>query len=308
MNPSERSDFIKKLASAAGFQFCGLSEAFLLKAEEEHYRNWLEKEQWGEMDYLRRNFEKRLDPRTVMPDAKTVIGLLSGYHPGTEIPCDDNYIIARYALGRDYHVRIKDMMKEMVAGMEREFAGIRCMPFVDSGILMEKAWAQQCGLGWRGKNTLLINRRHGSWFFIGIILTDLETDHDSPARNHCGTCERCIRACPTGALESPHVLNPLKCIAYHTIETKGELPVEIRDQFHDRIFGCDICQEVCPFNRDPLVNDDPGCKPDPRLTSMRKKDWEHLSQEEFDSIFSGSSIVRTGYETLMRNIRFVSGK
>jgi epoxyqueuosine reductase len=308
MNPSERSDIIKKLATTAGFQLCGLSEAIPLSAEEEHYRAWLGKEQWGNMEYLRRNFEKRLDPRSVMPESRTVIALLTSYYTGMEIPSENNYIIARYALGRDYHVRIKEMMEQMVASMKREFGEIRCMPFVDSGVLMEKAWAQQCGIGWRGKNTLLINRRHGSWFFIGIILTDLETAHDDVARDHCGTCEKCLKACPTGALEAPHVLNPLKCIAYNNIETTGEMPSELQGQFHDRIFGCDICQEVCPFNRDPLVNNDPECKPNPDLAALRKKDWEELSSAQFEDLFRQTSVIRTSYETLMRNIRFISGK
>jgi epoxyqueuosine reductase len=200
------------------------------------------------------------------------------------------------------------MMNKMVALMEHEFGPVKCHSFVDSGLVMEKAWAQRCGVGWRGKNTLLINRHHGSWFFIGILLTDLQTKHDTPEKDYCGNCDRCMRACPTGALEAPHVLNPLKCISYHTIETNDALPEDLRGLFGNRMFGCDICQEACPFNGKPLVSDDPGCLPDPRLAGMRKKDWVTLGREEFGTIFKDTPVIRTGYDTLMRNIRFVTEK
>ncbi len=308
MDLSDRSRAIKELAVKAGFHHCGLSSAIALSEEKDHYLTWLDKKHWGIMDYLRRNLDKRLDPHLVMPEARTVIALLVSYFSGIEIASEDNLLIARYARGRDYHVRVRERLNDLASGLKNAFPGSTCRPFVDSGIIMEKAWAQRCGVGWRGKNSLLVNKTHGSWFFIGILLTDLETAYDTPETDHCGNCDRCLRACPTGALESPHVLNPLKCIAYHTIEIKGDIPGEFRGRFSNRIFGCDICQEVCPFNSKPLVNSDPDCLPDPHLTHMRKRDWENLTRDEFDRVFDGTPVIRTGYETLVRNIRFVTGK
>jgi epoxyqueuosine reductase len=241
-----------------------------------------------------------------MPEARTVITLLTSYNPETGIPAEDNLIIARYARGRDYHERVKRMLEEVTGGMAEAFGEIRCKRFVDSGVLLEKAWAQQCGVGWRGKNTLLINREHGSWFFIGIILTDLETEYNIPEKDRCGACDRCIRACPTGALEAPHLLNPLKCISYHTIENRETIPDKLSGKFSGRIFGCDICQEVCPFNREPYVNKDPGCQPAPELVAMRRTDWENLTPEKFLCLFRGTPVSRTGYDLLLRNIRFVA--
>src|SRR5512138_2093237 len=202
MTPSVHSKIIKELAARTGFQHCGLSPATPLADEEEHYRTWLDQRHWGVMEYLYRNFGKRLDPRLVMPEARTVIALLTTYNSPVEIPSDDNLLIARYARGKDYHVRVKAMMNKLVARMGHAFGLVKCHAFVDSGLVMEKAWAQRCGVGWRGKNTLLINRHHGSWFFIGILLTDLETEHDTPEKDYCGNCDRCMRACPTGALEA----------------------------------------------------------------------------------------------------------
>lgn len=306
MTPGKRSEIIRELAGKAGFQHCGTTAAEPLSGEALPYREWLGRQQWGNMEYLQKNYEKRLDPRKVMPEARTVITLLTSYNPEVEIPTEDNFIIARYARGKDYHKRVKGMLQKVIDGMAEQFGEVRCKPFVDSGVLMEKAWAQQCGLGWRGKNTLLINREHGSWFFIGIILTDLETGHDAPEQDRCGTCDRCIRACPTGALEAPHLLNPLKCISYQTIENKGPIPAGLSGKFSGRIFGCDICQEVCPFNRDPLVNPDPDCQPNPELVAMRRKDWESLTTERFLRLFRDTAVSRTGYDLLLRNIQFNS--
>ncbi|HNW76528.1 MAG TPA: tRNA epoxyqueuosine(34) reductase QueG [Bacteroidales bacterium] len=308
MIPEERSKTIRTLSEKAGFDYCGFAPASVLSAEIDPYRRWIEKKHWGSMEYLHRDYSRRLDPRQIMAESRTVIALLAGYFPERQIPREDNYILSRYAVGKDYHVRIKDMLDTMTGEMEKEFPGILCRSFVDSGVLMEKAWAQQCGLGWRGKNTLLINPEHGSWFFIGIILTDLETAWDNPGQDRCGACDRCLNACPTGALEAPHVLNPLKCIAYQTIESKEELPADLREKFNDRIYGCDLCQEVCPYNRKPLIKDNPDCAPSQDLMFLRKHDWDSLTPEQFKTLFHHTPVKRIGYEKLMRNIRFVSGK
>lgn len=307
MTPEPPPDLIRRLAAETGFQACGFASAGLLSEEEERYSDWLRREQWGEMHYLSSKASQRLDPRRVMPEAKSVIALLVSYHSGVDIPSEDNYLIARYARGKDYHVYVKNMLKKMASELNARFPGALFRPFVDSGVLMEKAWAQRCGVGWRGKNTLLVNRGLGSWVFIGILLTDLELQPDPPEPDRCGTCDRCVKACPTGALEEPYRLNPLRCIAYHTIEHDREIPEEFRGRFGNRIFGCDICQEACPHNREPLINPDPAFRPVPDLVSMRKKEWESLTEEGFDRLFRGSSVRRAGYEALIRNIRFVSG-
>jgi epoxyqueuosine reductase len=308
MTPGERSPVIRKLAAEAGFQLCGIAPARPLHEEEAHYREWLDRNLWGDMSYLFTNYEKRIDPLKIMPEAKSVIGLLSGYHSGVEIPGEDNYYVARYARGKDYHERIRLMLDNLTRGLNAHFGEIRCASFVDSGVMMEKAWAEQCGLGWRGKNTLLIHPEHGSWFFIALVLTDIEAAPNIPGSDRCGSCDQCIRACPTGALERPYVLNPLKCISYHTLENKKEIPKDLAGLFRDRIVGCEICQEVCPFNKKPLVNPDPGLRPSPALAAMRKPGWEALTPEQFKTVFEGTPPMRTGYERLCRNIRFAGSK
>ena len=260
------------------------------------------------MTYLLKNYEKRIDPGQVLPGVKSIIGLLSGYESGTEIPEEGNYVISRYARGKDYHMRIRRMLDHLTSALKAQFGEARHQSFVDSGVMHEKAWAELCGLGWRGKNTLLIHPRHGSWFFIGLILTQVEAAPDTPGQDHCGTCERCIRACPTGALIQPHVLDPLKCIAYQTIENKKEIPRELSGKFRDRIYGCDICQEACPFNKAPLINPDPEIRPSPALAAFRKADWEQLTREQFDTLFEGTAVMRAGYERFTRNIRFAQEK
>src|SRR5512138_3380449 len=208
MTPEESSSVIRKLALEAGFQLCGIAPARPLLEEQDHYREWLNMSRWGEMTYLLKNYEKRIDPGQVLPGVKSVIGLLSGYESGIGIPEEGNYVISRYARGKDYHVRIRRMLDHLTSALKAQFGEARHQSFVDSGVMNEKAWAELCGLGWRGRNTLLIHPRHGCWFFIGLILSQVDAAPDTPGHDHCGTCERCIRACPTGALTRPHVLDP----------------------------------------------------------------------------------------------------
>ncbi len=244
------SEQIKKEAIRTGFDFCGIAPAMALSEEEEkNYREWIRMGNYGNMAYLEKNLEKRLDPRNVMPGTKSVIALLLNYYPQVQIPAENNYIISKYAYGKDYHTTAKNMLAKRLNLFSASEPAANAEAFIDSGVLMEKYWAEKCGLGWRGKNTLLINKDRGSFHFIAIILSSLELEYDLPATDHCEACDRCVRACPTGALEQPHVLNPLKCISYQTIENPEPVPEFVAGRMHDRIFGCDICQDACPFNQ-----------------------------------------------------------
>lgn len=303
MNIADHAQTIRNEALRMGFTICGFTAVSELTTEGKRYKEWLEHERWGKMEYLKKNYKLRLDPREVMPEARSVITLGVSYNPKEIIPQEDNFIISRYAYGKDYHVVIRDLLDNLVERLKKIYPGILCQRFIDSGVLLEKAWAQRAGLGWQGKNTLLINKHYGSFLFIGIILTDLEIDPDPPHADHCGSCSRCLDACPTGALEQPYVLNPLKCISYHNIEVKDEIPAEIRERMGDRIYGCDICQEVCPFNRHAPALTLSALDPSPGLAGMRKADWIVLSEEGFNKIFRESAVRRRGYRKLMQTIR-----
>lgn len=305
MNKSECARTIREEALNTGFTLCGFSMARELEHEGSHYSEWLGKELWGKMEYLKKNYSVRIDPRKVMQDARSVITLGISYNPKEIIPRGDNFIIARYAYGQDYHVLIRDLLDELINRLQILWPGMKCQRFVDSGVILEKAWAQRSGIGWQGKNTILINRHYGSFLFIGIILTNLDIPPDQSQADHCGTCSRCLEACPTGALEKPYFLNPLKCISYHTIEVQEDIPNDIKARSGDRICGCDICQEVCPFNKSAPVLTLSSLEPSPGLMAMRKQDWTSLSEEKFNEMFRDSAIKRTGYRKLMQTIRGV---
>jgi len=297
---------IRTKALELGFSFCGFAKAGSLEQERDFFVSYLREKRNAGLHYLERDPEKRTDPRLVFEGTQTVIGLLLNYFPEEILPEEDNFIISKYAYGRDYHEVLKERTNALVLYMKEEYGPARAKTFVDSGPVMEKAWAQQCGLGWPGKNTLLINPEKGSFYFIAIILTDLLIEPDAAETDHCGNCSLCMDACPTGALENPYELNPSKCLSYLTIEEKSDIPEELQDKFHNRIYGCDICQDVCPYN--PLavphaVND---FLPSPTMKSYRKQDWLQLTEEQFESLFKGSAIHRVGYEKLMKNIRIAA--
>lgn len=241
-----------------------------------------------------------------MKEARSVIALLMNYFPSEVIPEADNFIIAKYAYGKDYHFVMKERMKKLALFLKEELHATSVRTFVDSAPLLEKKWAQLCGLGWIGKNTLLINKSAGSFFVIGILLTDLILDYDTPETDHCGKCDKCMKACPTGALQEPCKLDPGLCIAYHTLENKGELPSELKDKFNDRIYGCDICQDVCPFNSFAKPTTEREFSPHSSLFTMKKKNWINLDQATFTKLFTGTPVDHIGYDWLKRNIRFVS--
>ncbi len=273
--------------------------------EAEWLSAYLERKPPGAFDYLSTTLAERLDPRQIMEDAKSVIVLLLNYYAPEIAHEETDFIIARYAYGKDYHIVMKKKLEKLIIFMKAEAGEIRANAFVDSGPVMEKAWAQRGGAGWIGKNTLLITKPAGSFFFIGIILTNLEMEPDEPERDHCGACNKCMEACPTGALEMPYTLNPGRCISFWTIENKSVIPEELKDKFHNRIYGCDICQDVCPYNKFAIPNNEPAFTVSDDLKSIRKEDWLTLTEEEFARIFRDSPVMRTGYDKMMRTVRFL---
>jgi epoxyqueuosine reductase len=297
---------IKAKAIDLGFAFCGFAKAVALEEDLAFFTTYLREKRNAKLDYLARAPEKRMDPRKVFEGARTVIGLLMNYFPGETLPAEDNFIISKYGYGKDYHEILKARTNILVHFMNEEYGPLNAKSFVDSGPVLEKAWAQRCGLGWRGKNTILINPSKGSFHFIATILTDLVIEPDIPEKDHCGNCHLCLDACPTGALEAPYTLTPSKCISYLTIKEKEDIPRELLEKFHDRIYGCDICQDVCPYNRFAVPHSTPEFFLPERLKKMRKRDWLQLTQEEFGILFRDSAIQRPGYEKLMKNIRNVA--
>lgn len=259
------------------------------------------------MEYMTRDSDKRLDPRLLLPGARSVISLLMNYFPGEKLPVKDNYKIAKYAYGKDHHVVIRERLNGFIDEIKARSGGCEARAFTDSAPVMEKAWAERAGLGWRGKHSLIIHPKFGSFFFIGDIITDLELEYDQPdVKDLCKSCTRCIDACPTGAIIAPRVLDARKCISYLTIEYRGELPAGEQDNFKESLFGCDICQDICPWNRHPKPNSESAFQPDPGLKEMNKEKWEQLTEGQFRELFRNSAVIRTKYAGLKRNISFLS--
>ncbi|MCX6250228.1 MAG: tRNA epoxyqueuosine(34) reductase QueG [Bacteroidetes bacterium] len=297
---------IKTKALEIGFSYCGFAKSAPIPEYWQHYIRILQKGIPDQLDYLNKYSRQRLDPRLVMKEAKTVIALLVNYYPPEIIPEEDNFILGKYAYGKDYHVVIRKKLNELAHYLKEHCPESKTLAFVDSGVLMEKAWAQICGLGWIGKNTILINKNAGSFFFIGILLTDLEIEPDLPETDHCGNCRKCLDACPTKAITNPYELNPALCISFHTIETKLGIPEFLIDKFSDQIYGCDICQDVCPYNKFAIPHQESSFLPDERLKTMRKNDWNSLTPGMFEEIFNKSPLSRIGYDKLMDTIHWLS--
>jgi len=298
----EMNQKIKAEALRLGFSHCGIALAEPLDHLRPFYEDYLARGKHQTLTYISTNYERRLNPELLLPGVKSVVALLMNYYPPQLIPEADNYIIAKYAWGKDYHTVMNEKMDDMMAFMEKISPGTPGKVFMDSGPVLEKTWAMRCGTGWLGKNTLLINRTGGSFYFIGIILTCQELVPDPPETDHCGACDRCIKACPTSALEKPYELNIAKCLSYQTLENKDNIPAEIMACLGDRIYGCDICQDVCPYNRLAKPDQHPLFFPSEDLLKMRKKDWEALTGEDFDRLFSDSGIKKKGYRRLMKNL------
>ncbi len=308
MDLKERSNRIKVKAIDLGFLACGISRAVFLEEEREHLENWLSEGMNGEMGYMARNQEKRLDPRLLFDGAKSVVSVLLNYFPGVGQSDPEAPVLAKYAYGKDYHIVLKEKLNELLTYIQDEVVPCQGRAFTDSAPVLDKAWAVRAGLGWIGKNTNLISAEHGSFFFIGELILDTELVPDEKiVRDHCGNCTRCIDACPTKAIVSTYVVDARSCISYQTIELKGELDEKLRGKFNSRVFGCDICQDVCPWNLKSEAHDEPGFNPHPRLMSLTKKEWQEMDKSLFDELFHKSAVKRAKYEGVKRNLRFIYG-
>ena len=300
------ASIIKSKARELGFDFCGISKAEFLEEEAPRLDAWLNKNYHGKMAYMANHFDKRLDPRKLVDGAKSVITLILNYYPEQTLPESASDLkLSKYAYGTDYHFVMKDKLKDLVQMMSEAIGEINGRVFVDSAPVMDKAWAKKSGVGWVGKHTNLINREIGSFFFIGEIICDLELEPDGPIKDYCGTCTRCVDACPTDAIVEPYVVDGSKCISYFTIELKKAIPDEVKGKFNNWIFGCDICQDVCPWNSFAQPHKTPQFEMHPQLKEFTRKDWEEITEELFQEIFRRSAVKRTKLEGLRRNIAFM---
>lgn len=296
-----RTQITKEKAKNLGFDFCGISKAGFLDDEARNLEKWLQKDYHGKMAYMANYFDKRLDPTKLVDGAKSVISVILNYFPENEL--ETELKISKYAYGEDYHFVLKRKLADLLSFMQENFGEINARIFVDSAPVMDKVWAKKSGLGWVGKHSNLINKEMGSFFFLGEIICDLEMETDGPIKDYCGTCTACIDACPTDAIAEPYVVDGSKCISYLTIELKENIPNEFKGKMENWIFGCDICQDVCPWNRFSKKHNNPEFVPSDQLRNIAK--WEEITQELFREIFKNSAIKRTKFEGLKRNISFI---
>jgi epoxyqueuosine reductase len=300
---SKISRQIKEVAKSLGFMSCGISKVEFLEKEATYLENWLKNGMNGEMSYMANHFDKRLNPALLVDGAKSVISVTLNYFPEKDLFAHKDLKISKYAYGTDYHFILKHKLKDLLKFLVAEFGDINARVFTDSAPIMDKAWAERAGLGWQGKNGMLINKQTGSFFFVGEIVLDVELDYDNPTLNHCGTCTKCIDACPTDAIESANVVNGSKCISYLTIELKDKiLPQSFKNQMEGWAFGCDICQDVCPWNKFSKPHKIPEFNPHPNLS---RTDLTELTEELFKELFKKSAIKRTKLDGLKRNIAFI---
>ncbi len=306
MNTQQLSLYIKRLASQIGFDSCGISKAQQLDEEARLLDAWLNQNLNGKMAYMGNHFEKRVDPRKLVDGAKSVISLSYNYFNNVKQTDANAPKIAMYALGKDYHTVVKDKLQLLFAAIKEHVGEVGGRCFVDSAPVLERAWAQRSGIGWVGKNTNILTKRRGSYFFLAEIIVDIELDYDSPVKDYCGTCTKCVDACPTDAIYEPYKLDASKCISYFTIELKDEmLPGDYKGKFENWMFGCDICQQVCPINSQAVKHNEPEFEPVKELLDMTKEDWNELKEEAFKSLFKHSAVKRTNFNGLKRNIDFL---
>ena len=306
-NKAKYTALIKAEAKRLGFLSCGISKAEFLEEEAPRLETWLNKNMQGEMRYMENHFDKRLDPRILVPGAKSVVSLLLNYFPEQE-QNKESYKISKYAYGTDYHFVIKDKLKTLLNHIRETVGAVDGRVFVDSAPVLDKAWAVKSGLGWMGKHSNVLTQQTGSFYFIAELIIDLELEYDTPVTDHCGTCTACIDACPTQAIVQPYVVDGSKCISYYTIELKEAIPPDVKGQFDDWMFGCDVCQDVCPWNRFSTSHNEPLFNPHPDVIAFAKADWEELTEEVFKELFKKSAVKRTKYSGLKRNIDFLKNE
>lgn len=304
--PEIYSDLIKAKAKKFGFQNCGISRAAFLEEDAQPLETWLTNNYHGEMSYMENYFDKRLDPRKLVEGSKSVISLSYNYFPEEEVFGIDDLKISKYAYGQDYHHIIKEVLKEMVAELQDEIGSFQYRIFTDSAPILERSWARKSGIGWVGKNANLITKQTGSFYFLAEIICDLELQQDEETTDHCGSCRKCIDACPTNAIISDKIIDGSKCISYATIELKNEIPETFKGNMENWMFGCDICQDVCPWNRFSKPHQQEKFKANPFMKSLRKSDWQELSQDLFSELFRKSPVKRTKFAGLKRNIEFLT--
>lgn len=308
MNPTSEkyARLIKSKAKKFGFQSCGISKAGFLEEEAHSLENWLRNDYHGKMSYMENHFDKRLDPTLLVEGSKSVISLSYNYFPAENLSSLESFKISKYAYGEDYHIVIKEILAEMVAELKEEIGDFECRVFTDSAPILERSWARKSGIGWVGKNANLITKKNGSFYFLAEIICDLELQADLAKTDHCGTCTKCIDACPTDAIVSEKVIDGSKCISYATIELKEEIPESFKNKMQDWMFGCDICQDVCPWNRFSAPHQQEKFKPNQFLQNYQKEDWKEVTQEVFSEIFRKSPVKRTKFAGLQRNIGFLA--
>ena len=305
-NITEHTRWIKEEAHRLGFSYAGISRAEQMEEEARRLEAWLNKGRHGQMAYMANHFDKRTDPRKLVPGARSVISLMYNYYTEETQEDPEAPKISKYAYGKDYHFVLKRKLKSLFYFIEEKIGKVEGRVFVDSAPVLERDWARRSGLGWMGKNTMLIHPRAGSYFFLAEVILDLELECDEPIKDYCGTCRRCIDACPTGAISPEgYILDGSKCISYFTIELKDAIPEQYRGKFENWMFGCDICQEVCPWNRFSRPHDEPAFEPKPELLDKTKQEWEEITEEVFRELFRQSAVKRTQYEGLKRNIAFL---
>ncbi len=298
------TQLIKAEAKRLGFLSCGISKADFLETEAPRLEQWLKNGFHGEMSYMENHFDKRLDPRLLVADAKSVVSLLLNYYPN-QLQNQDTYKISKYAYGEDYHFVIKEKLKSLLNFIQENIGEVSGRVFVDSAPVLDKAWAAKSGLGWVGKHSNLLTQKTGSFYFVAELILDLELEYDAPTTDHCGTCTACIDACPTQAIVAPYVVDGSKCISYFTIELKDNLPQEMKGKFEDWMFGCDVCQDVCPWNRFSKPNTENSFQPKSEILNFSKKDWQEITEETFRKVFQKSAVKRTKFDGLKRNINFL---
>ncbi len=306
MNASElHSKQIKEHAKRLGFLSCGISKAGFLEDEASRLEQWLAQGHHGSMTYMERNFDKRLDPTKLVPGAKSVVSLLYNYYPSAKQSDKEAPKLSKYAYGKDYHFVVKEKLKELMHSIEEEIGEVSGRAFVDSAPVLDKAWAAKGGLGWLGKHTNLISKKTGSFFFIAELIIDLPLEADTPVTDHCGSCTACIDACPTDAIIAPYQVDGSKCISHFTIELKDAIPQEVKGKFDNWAFGCDVCQDVCPWNRFSTPHQEPEFEPSPELMNLTKNDWHEITEVVFNRLFEKSAVQRTQFSGLQRNLQFL---